>query len=400
MVKPGDMNFARRRFLGAGLIAGAGVALAACGRGEAPEPAPSAEPPTPSPRPLQRGGLGYVLGGGQADLDGQRDFFLGIVNLDSTAAALTIPGVGFLGHGISPNPARPRTALVFEKYGPGCCEVDLVERRVTRRVSTVAGREFYGHGAFTPDGRTLFCTEAHVHDGSHSGVLAVRDGESLELKGADFPTHGVFPHDCLLVDDGETLVVTNGGGDYGNLDEPAGVSFVNVKTGELRRALRFREDRINAGHIAISSRGELVVVSAPRNGIASSDPRWRGAISFYTPGGELITAQDPITARMKGETLSVAIHEPTMTVAATTPAADLLTFWDFRGARLIKAYEGEFKRPRGVSLTLDGRYFAVTYDELTHLVLLDAQTLEPVADSYVDTSYIAGSHNLVYAVPA
>src|SRR5690606_26573025 len=135
------------------------------------------------------------------------------------------------------------------------------------RVKTVGGREFYGHSSFSPDGKLWYCTEAETGDGSYHGVLAVRDADSLELRDKTFPTHGVAPHDCILIDDGATLVITNGGGPLDRDDELPCVAYVDVKTGEARRVLKFSNRKINAGHIAMTSRGELVCVSAQREGI-------------------------------------------------------------------------------------------------------------------------------------
>lgn len=377
------------------------VWLPACGGdgrdgppGDNRDNAPGGNSPN-TPPTLQRGGLGTVIGPGQTG-DGQ--FWVGIVDLDSPAPEVrTIDDIHFFGHGVSPNPVKPRTAVIFEKHGKGCAEVDLKDARTLRKIETVRGREFYGHGAFTPDGKTLYATETVVGDRSYDGVVAVRDGESFELKGT-FPTYGVKPHDCLLIDGGETLVITNGGAPLGNGDIRPSVTYVDVPTRSLKEEIKFPTKSINAGHLAITRKGELVVVSAPRDGLSKTAP---GAISFYTPGGELRTNLDhPIRKKMLGETLSVAIHEPSMIVGATNPAGHLITFWDFKSGELVKSFDGDFKNARGISMTLDQRYFAVTYDRQTRLVLIDAETLEPVEESYMGTTFMSGSHNLVHDLPA
>jgi uncharacterized protein len=393
----GMTDFARRRFLQTGMLAGAGMLLAGCNRSNdtAPPGNQEADVPAYPPRLDIRG----TLVGGGAGVGGT--FFVGINNLDRpTPDASYIEGVGFLGHGFTPRIDKSHVVLVTEKHGQGCCEIDLKARTVLRRVKTVAGREFYGHSAFSPDGKLWYCTEANVGDGSYGGVLAVRDAASMELRDEDFPTHGIAPHDCILVDDGDTLIITNGGGPIGNPDQPACVSYVDVKTGKARKVLKFKSEKVNAGHIAISSKGELVCVSAPREGIGSGSEDFRGAISFYHPARDaFLTADDPIRAKMHGETLSVAFDEKTRVVAATNPSGHLVTFWDFDTGKLIKAIT-DFKAPRGVSLTLDGRFFALTHDERTHITLIDADTLQPDSEPVVDQSFISGSHNFVFNLPA
>ncbi len=399
---PDNISFPRRRFVAGGLAAGV-AALAACGRDNTSPALPANNAPgQPRARAFQRGKLGSVIGGAaRPDDSGSMQHYIGVVDLDESRVRV-VSDVGFLGHGFAPNPVKPRTFVVSQKHGPGCCELDLAVGRVTRRITTVPGREFYGHGAFSPDGKTFYAAEAITGDYSKAGVLAVRDGESFELKPEQFPTHGVAPHDCILVDDGETLVVTNGGGPLERDDQLPSVAYVNVRSGEARKVLRFKDRSINAGHIAITSRGELVCVSAPREGIpelrdGAPNPAWIGAISFYDPArDEVVTPQDPIRRKMRGETLSVAIHEPSMIVAATNPKGHIVTFWDFHSGKLVHHIEGTFKDPRGISLTQDGNYFALTYDQHTHLILLDAQTFKPVEESKVETSYISGSHNISY----
>lgn len=399
----------RRRFLHAAL--GAPLLLAACGgNGPANTPGNSASAPgntakTPDPAPSYPALRGTVIGPGRAkDQDtGEMAFFLGLLDLDKSADSLRIASdIGFFGHGVTPNPVKPKTAVIFEKHGKGSCEVDLAAAKLIRRITTVADREFYGHGAFTPDGKTLFAAEAIVGDGSYDGVIAVRDGSSFELQG-EFPTFGIAPHDCHLVDEGKTLVITNGGAPL-DADGPEGepcISYVDIKSRELRQKLTFRNKRVNAGHIAITGKGEVACVSAPRGGIADTAPDWLGSIHFFDPvKGRMTEPDDPVLGKMKGETLSVAIHEPSMIVGATNPSGDLITFWDFRTGKLVKAIEGEFKWPRGISCTLDRKFFVVTYHQSTSLVLIDAETLTPVASSIVATTYMSGSHNLVYQLPA
>lgn len=401
---PGTFDNSRRRFLQAGSLAGVSLLATSCGGGNnapksANQPANQASenPPTPVP-----GKLGTVVGGGKlADEAGNAMFYVGVVNLDVTSPqAKPIPEIGFLGHGFTPRIDKPHIVLITEKHGQGCCEVDLLQGKILRRVKTVGGREFYGHSSFSPDGKLWYCTEAETGDGSYHGVLAVRDADSLELRDKTFPTHGVAPHDCILIDDGATLVITNGGGPLDRDDELPCVAYVDVKTGEARRVLKFSNRKINAGHIAMTSRGELVCVSAPREGIPNGDPDYLGAISFYDPAKDAVTtAQDPVRAKMKGETLSVAINEKTMIVGATNPAGNIVTFWDFRSGKLVKQYE-EFKSPRGISMSLNGKYFVLTHDQATQLTLIDAETLEPQGKPLVDTSYISGSHNFVFDLPA
>ena len=393
-------DIGRRRFLHAGAATGVGaILLTGCGRGNSDsargnEPANNSESEPDKSQPKRLDKRGTVVGGGA--LPGGQ-FFVGITDLDATNPEARHPqDIGFLGHGFTPRLDRPEVVMITEKHGEGCVEYDLKQGKVLRRVAAAPGREFYGHSAFSPDGKLWYCTEAETGNGSYDGVLSVRDANTLELRDKMFPTHGVAPHDCILIDEGATVVITNGGGPVDHADEPASVAYVDVKTGNARKLLTFKNPKINAGHIAMSSKGELVCVSAPRDGIESTSPDFRGAISFYHPDrDEFITADDPIREKMKSETLSVAFDEVTRVVAATNPAGNLVTFWDFDSGKLVKSLD-QFKVPRGVSLTLDGKFFVLTHDASTMLTLIDAETLEPQGAPVVDQSFISGSHNYIF----
>lgn len=343
------------------------------------------------------GHLGFAVGGGQW---GQPDltYGLSVINLDLKNLPPEPIAMEFLGHGFSPNPLKPKTVIVFEKHGKGCCEVDLVKREVLRVIKTVDENEFYGHGAFNKDATLLYAAETVVGDDSYRGVLVVRDASSHERLG-EMPTGGIAPHDCILIENGKTLVITNGGGSHGSDDLPS-VTYVDIQSRKVKQTLNFSSDRINAGHIWVTSRGELAIVSAPREGLNVKDADVYGAVSFYTPGdARPRTIDDPIIRKMRAETLSVIIHEPTMTVGATSPAGNMVTFWDFKTGKLRKALT-QFQAPRGISLTLDQKYYILTYDKLTHMILIDSKTLEPVEETKIETSYISGSHVLTYDLPA
>src|SRR5690606_20220719 len=105
--------------------------------------------------------------------------------------------------------------------------------------------------------------------------------------------------------------------------DPPNVAWVDVRDQRLRERAEIPDATINAGHLAMTSAGDLAVVSAPRAGL---DPNQsKGGVSLRPRGGPFRTVTEPreITSAMVGETLSVAVHEPTRVVGATTPLAHL-----------------------------------------------------------------------------
>lgn len=340
-----------------------------------------------------RAKLGTVIGPGfLVDADTrERSFVLALVDLDAKQRERKEIALAFFAHGITPNPIAPERAVLFEKRGAGACEVDLVQRTVLRTITTPAARRFYGHGAFSADASLLYATESIVAE-RYKGVIAVRDGKTFAELGF-FPTYGDAPHDCKLVDGGKVLAITNGGGDA-NGSAPC-VTYVDVKSEKLIEKVELTDPKLNTGHLAINARGDLAVISAPREGTPKPETE-RGGISLRKRGSKLSTMSEPkdLTSRMLGETLSLAIHEPTNVVMATTPMGHVVTCWNLKTQKLVKSFE--LPHPRGVALSLDKQTFIVSYAAESRLMEIDAATLTAKEASIFEPSYMSGSHIITY----
>lgn len=327
-----------------------------------------------------------ILGGGQfADSEHpeQLKFALSIVNLKQAQHKLV--AIDFLAHGIILDPGNSERLVMFEKIGPGACEVDLKSMRMTRDIPTSKDRYFYGHGAFSSDRRYLYSTETYLD--THRGVIAIRDANSFELMG-EFPTYGSNPHECQLIDEGKVMVITNGGGTLSSDDVPS-VTYVDVNSQQLLERVTLDNSRINTGHMGLDKDGGLVVVSAPREGLAKTD---LGGVSIKPRGEAMQTIAQPggIVSRMKGEALSVAIHPPSGIAAVTHPDGNMLTFWSVNHRRLIKALQ--LPKPRGVTLTMDEKFFVVSYGAQANVIKIDVRSLTQSKDSNIPATYITGSH--------
>jgi hypothetical protein len=327
-----------------------------------------------------------ILGGGQYLKPGQSaeqmSFVFSVLQPESDRP--TLIGTSFLPHAVALKPDQPTTMAVFEKKGPGACEIDLNSMTLTRTIETVPERHFYGHGAYSTDARLLYCTESYLDD--FKGVIAVRDADSHQLLG-EFPTYGEEPHECQLIDDGRVMVVTNGGGRMGG-DAPC-VTYIDVQTEKLLERVEMTSEQINTGHFALDADGGLIVVSAPRAGRELTD---NGGVSIRPAGGEMLSKVEPadIVARMKGEALSVAIHEASRVAAVAHPDGDMVTFWSMQDGSFIKVMD--FPRPRGICLNTEDTGFYISYGSDTRLGLVDARSLELDEDNLRVNTFQSGSH--------
>jgi hypothetical protein len=403
------MDLSRRTFIfAAGTWAGFTL-LSACSPGgnNAPRienkpcapPANDGEPAVKALDPTDKRGM--LIGPGSrkkgtecwlafVDLDRIEEYVAG--ELKATAITLA-----FSGHAVVPHPIERHKAGVFEKWGPGACEVDMREMKVLRPITTVPERQFYGHAAWALDGSVLYTVESTPPSaGPYEGVIAIRDGKTLEIIG-EFPTYGKAPHDCHLLDGGRTLGVTNGGTPDG---DPGCVTFMDIESRQLIE--RVTIPRLMAGHVAItgaSSKGDLAVGSTPHNPPGADPEAFKkipGGLALRSGSGDAVvmSAPEDITKQMLGETLSVVIHDERGIVGATTPAGNIVTFWDVKQGKLLKSYN--LAMARGIALTLDRKHFVVTYGAETSMVMIRADDLSIVEESRFAPSALAGSHVIVY----
>lgn len=343
--------------------------------------------------PMKRGSL---LGGGKRIYDdGTERWGFTMLNLDVERGQIPNPRwieVGFFVHGVVKNPTDPGRMLLVEKQRHGGCEVDIEKGEVIQTVKPARGCEFYGHAAFSPDAAYVYTTE-YVSE-EYTGRISVRDGRTFEVLD-HFPSHGEWPHDCFFIDGGRVMVVTNGGGPIGG-EEPS-VAYIEVATGKLLEKLSFTNPNIRAGHLLLSSKEDLAVACAVRQGFREKEDQ--SALCLRPKGGEwrIMTEPADVCAAMTGETLSLAMHEPSGVVVATNPWADLVTYWSMPEQRFLGKLTG-LKQPKGVAMTLDGEFFVITYGLDPHIVLVSTKSLKRIKGSDIPVN-ISGSHVFVHDFP-
>ncbi|MFT3721495.1 DUF1513 domain-containing protein [Pseudorhodoferax sp.] len=157
-------------------------------------------------------------------------------------------------------------------------------------------RAFNGHVIASRDGRRLYTTETDLETGA--GLVGVRDAATLE-KQAEWPTHGMDPHELLLAADG-SLVVANGGiptlPETGRLKiglERMDASLVRLDTrdGTLQGQWRLADQRLSLRHIAWGPRGLLGIALQAEHADAAA--RQAAPLLALFDGRTLRTADAP-----------------------------------------------------------------------------------------------------------
>lgn len=239
------------------------------------------------------------------------------------------------GHDIAVDPSG-RTAVAFARQ-PGRFAVtfDPGGAREPTLFTPPENRTFFGHGVFSPDGRLLYATENDLDSGQ--GKLGIYDATGEFKRIGELETFGIGPHEAVLLADGRTFAIANGG--YETLPETGRTSidiadmkpslaFVDRLTGALS-ALHTLPASLNAlsiRHLAATPDGK-VWFGAQWEGSAQSPPELIGSASRDAPIS-LVKPDQPMGSVLKGYIGSVAISRDGTTIAASAPRAGSVVFLD------------------------------------------------------------------------
>jgi uncharacterized protein len=243
---------------------------------------------------------------------------------------LTARGHDLALHGPSGN------AVVFARR-PGTFAVAFNINRVTEPQIFTArdDRHFYGHGAFSRDGRLLYVSENDIPGAR--GVVGIYDVAAGYKKIGEHPSHGLGPHEIMLLGDGRTLAIANGGLDTvpeagrENLNlgamEPS-LTFVDCQTGELRAKHTLAADlkQLSIRHIAVDASG-LVWFGAQWEGSPSETPQLIGSAGV-SRGLKLITPTATEAPDLKGYVGSMSSSRDGTIIAASAPKAGRVAYID------------------------------------------------------------------------
>jgi hypothetical protein len=203
-------------------------------------------------------------------------------------------------------------------------------------------RHFFGHGAFSADGKLLYATENDYANAR--GVIGVRDATDGYRQIGEFSAHGMEPHDIALLADGRTLVIANGGirthPDRGaaelNLpDMQPSLAYVDVETGDLLEEQRLSPalHQLSIRHLALAA-GDMVVFGCQYRGPEQDAPPLLG---FHRRGETPVIAAAPGATQeaLRNYIGSVAVDSGGTIVAASAPKGGLVAYWDVASRRFL-----------------------------------------------------------------
>jgi hypothetical protein len=236
-------------------------------------------------------------------------------------------------------------AVVFARQ-PGTFAVvfDPTGAVAPQTIASIEGRHFFGHGAFSPDGKLLYATENDFENAR--GVIGIYDVGGGFRRIGEFDTFGTGPHEMLLMPDGETFVIANGGiethPDYGRAElnietmDPS-VAFVDRRTGDLIGQLRLEAGlhKLSIRHMAFDVRGR-VWFGCQFRGDAEDRPQ---LVGYATRDGEirLIELPEETLGDLRNYVGSLAASADGATIGVSSPEGNTILAIDPMTGGVIEA---------------------------------------------------------------
>ena len=248
------------------------------------------------------------------------------------------------GHDVAYDPVSKRSVVFARQPGTFAMVFDHSGHAEPLTIASVPGRHFFGHGVFSADGALLYATENDFDNAA--GMVGVYDARSNFERVGEFPTYGVGPHELLLMGDGRTIAIANGGiethPDYGRAElniatmQPSYV-LVDRISGDLieRHELPPTLHQLSIRHMDADA-GGTVWFGCQYRGPATDTPLLVGR-ARRDKELELIDMPQDVLSGLRNYVGSVAANPAAGTVAVTSPQGNSLMVIDAASGKVVKA---------------------------------------------------------------
>ncbi|PZM12245.1 DUF1513 domain-containing protein [Rhizobium tubonense] len=246
-------------------------------------------------------------------------------------------------HGMAFSKATGRTVAFARRPGTYAMIFDPSGKVEPIIISAREGRHFYGHGAFSPDGRLLYASE-NDFDGNR-GMIGIYDARDRFARIGEYQTYGTGPHDMTVSDDGRFLIVANGGiethPDFGrtklNLDhmEPS-LTLIDAATGSLieKHVLPAQYARVSTRHVDIDADGKIWFACQYEGHRNDLPP----LVGHFGRGEDLtfVTLPDETTRALGNYVGAIAVNRDEGLVGVTSPVNGTAVTLDAMSGKVLK----------------------------------------------------------------
>jgi uncharacterized protein len=268
-------------------------------------------------------------------------------------------------HGMAFSKATGKTVAFARRPGTYAMIFDPWNKGEPIVITSIEGRHFYGHGTFSPDGRILYASENDFD--ANRGMIGLYDATNRFARIGEYETFGVGPHDMTISDDGQMLIVANGGiethPDFGrtklNLDamQPS-LALIDAATGALveKRTLPPQWAQVSTRHVDLDADGRVWFACQYEGSRRDLPP----LLGHFSKGEDLtlIDLPEETTRRLGSYVGAIAVNRADRLIGITSPKGLSVTI-DARTGRMVA--ENALPEAAGIAPAAHG--FAVSsYD--------------------------------------
>ncbi|HEY4170033.1 MAG TPA: DUF1513 domain-containing protein [Reyranella sp.] len=260
--------------------------------------------------------------------------------LTETGKLISAVDLPVRGHDVTYSREAGRAVVFARQPGMFAVVFDPAGKAPSITIPSIEGRHFFGHGVFSPDGTLLYATENDFANAR--GVIAIYDVASGYKRVDEFDTYGTGPHEMILMPDGKSFAVANGGiethPDYGrtelNLDtmDPS-LAFVDVRDGHLIGQLRLAAGlhQLSIRHMVVDAQNR-VWFGCQFRGDKTDRPQ---LIGYATLDGEIKLIELPPDAlgSLGNYVGGLAMSADLNTIAASSPVGGAILTLDVSSAK-------------------------------------------------------------------
>lgn len=212
-------------------------------------------------------------------------------------------------------------------------------------ISAPNGRHFYGHGVFSANDKLLYASENDFENGI--GKIGIYDATNRFTRIGEFDSFGVGPHEVILLKDGKTLAVANGGiethPDFGraklNLASmKSSVVFMNAQDGRMfeRHLLPKYLQKLSIRHMVCNDEKSIVFGGQYQD----QSKNIRPLMGSCTLGGRLRfwKTEPKLLERFSNYTGSIAISKDKQHIAISSPKSGIVGVFESDTGVLLNQY--------------------------------------------------------------
>lgn len=257
----------------------------------------------------------------------------------------TVPLAG-RGHDVTASPTGNLAVVFARRPGTFAMAYDLTRAQAPILFNSPEDRHFFGHGVFSPDGRLLYATENDFENAR--GVLGIYDVGAGFRRIGEIDTHGIGPHDLLLLKDGRTICIANGGIETHpaagrtklNLAtmQPS-IVFIDRLTGDVISSHNAPADihQLSLRHICQDASGQ-VWVGGQWEGSLEEAPMLMARVNRDKPIC-FCEAEPTFGASLNGYIGSVTASRDGKFIAASAPRAGTTIFIDATNGKILERHK-------------------------------------------------------------